>query len=129
MLETNQVKYGFFGKLMKKLIEFLSTVPSTNARIIFSFFLWGSTAIKYYSSDTWVPDGTWLMSLCALSGIDALQYISKRATHITPDGETVSQKIRSQAISSMRSSTAVPAAPAEEAPATDVQDLYNSQKG
>lgn len=128
MLETHKVKHAF-GKLVKKFIEFLSSLPSTNARIVFSFVLWGTTAAKYYSSDTWVPDGTWLMSLCALSGIDALQYISKRATHIAPDGETVSQKMRSQSMASMRSSVPVSTVKEEDTPVTDVQDLYNSQKG
>lgn len=69
---------------MKRLTDFLATLPSTNARIAVTLCCVFGTAIRYWSSGSWVPDAGWLTFLAAMSGIDVAQFMAKRSTHIPP---------------------------------------------
>lgn len=71
---------------MKRLTDWLATLPSTNARIAVTLLCVFGTAVRYWSSSGWVPDAGWLTFLAAMSGIDVVQFYGKRVTHSPPSG-------------------------------------------
>lgn len=70
-----------------KIIDFLAKLPTTNARIVSSIIMAFGTWIKVLVTG-WEPSLVWLGFLLAWAGIDAAQFVAKRATHITPEGHT-----------------------------------------
>lgn len=68
-----------------KVIGWLARMPSTNTRIAVSLLCVMGTAMRYWwSAPPWAPSGEWLAFLVALSGVDVLQFHSKRATQKEP---------------------------------------------
>ena len=67
----------------ERLNEWLSKLPSTNARVAVSLCCVVLTALAYCIA--WeAPEGgweAWLTFLAALSGLDAVQFFAKRKTH------------------------------------------------
>lgn len=67
---------------MKRITEWLATMPSTNTRIAVTLALVGLTGIAYCIA--WkAPDGgweAWLAFLATMSGLDAAQFFAKRKT-------------------------------------------------
>jgi len=82
---------------MNTLIDWLGKIPTTNARIIVTLLLALGTAIRYWVSghmmltgptagqwvQGWEPSWEWLAFLVTMSGLDAAQFLSKRATDAT----------------------------------------------
>lgn len=65
----------------------LADLPTTNARIGMTLFIFLGTAVKYWITDK-APDTQWLIFIAAMAGVDALQYGAKRATFLpTPPQE------------------------------------------
>lgn len=73
---------------MKRLTEWLATMPSTNTRIAVTLLCVLGTGVRYWTSASWVPDAGWLAFLAAMSGIDVLQFHSKRTTQSLPPSGT-----------------------------------------
>ena len=71
---------------MKRILEWLGQLPSTNTRIAVTLVCVFGTAVRYWASSSWVPDAGWLAFLAAMSGIDVLQFHSKRTTQTPPSG-------------------------------------------
>jgi hypothetical protein len=68
-----------------KVIGWLAKLPSTNARIAVTLGVVVGTAVRYWwSSPPWEPSGEWLAFLVAMSGVDVLQFHSKRQTQKDP---------------------------------------------
>ena len=65
---------------MNKLNQFLSTFPSTNARIVLSLLLFLGTGVRVLATNE-APPWEWLIFLGTAMGLDVLQYTSKRLTH------------------------------------------------
>lgn len=69
---------------MKRIREFLATLPSTNARIAVTLLCVFLTGLVYWACALlrrdWVPDAGWLTFLVAMSGIDVAQFYGKRVT-------------------------------------------------
>lgn len=70
--------------------EWLSKLPSTNARIASTLFLALLTTLRYLSSGmalgtlqiaAWQPSESWLLFLAAMSGLDLAQFYAKRKTY------------------------------------------------
>lgn len=65
---------------MRRVTEWLATLPSTNARIAVTLLICFGTAVRYWSSASWEPSANWLAFLAAMSGIDTVQFFAKRKT-------------------------------------------------
>lgn len=72
---------------MQKFIDFMAKLPTTNVRIVSSIVMAFGTWIKVLVTG-WEPSLVWLGFLIAWAGIDAAQFVAKRATYITPEGHT-----------------------------------------
>ena len=73
---------------MKKILDFIAKVPTTNTRIVSSIVMALGTWIKVLAIG-WEPPVVWLGFLVAWAGIDAAQFVAKRATHLTEEGHTI----------------------------------------
>ena len=73
---------------MKNILEFISKIPTTNARIVSSIVMAMGTWIKVLATG-WEPTLEWLGFLVVWAGIDAAQFATKRITHVTEEGHTV----------------------------------------
>lgn len=74
-------------------MNWLKTLPSTNARIAVTLVLCAATTVRYLGWGT--PDegaegwfGEWLLFLAAMAGIDALQFFGKRTTYAAPSPDS-----------------------------------------
>ena len=72
---------------MQKIIDFIARLTNTNVRIVSSIVMAFGTWIKVLVTG-WEPSLVWLGFLIAWAGIDAAQFVAKRATYITPEGHT-----------------------------------------
>lgn len=91
-------------KALDWLMERVGKMPSTNLRILVTLGLVIATGVVYLflaiktelfglhhaaaqplvtGDKAWVPDGTWLTFLGAMSGLDSLTFLAKRATDST----------------------------------------------
>ena len=73
---------------MKRLSVWLATMPSTNTRIAVTLLCVVGTAVRYWASASWEPSDGWLTFLVAMSGVDVLQFHSKRTTQALPPAGT-----------------------------------------
>ena len=73
---------------MKKILDFIARIPTTNARIVSSIVMALGTCIKVLSTN-WIPAWEWLVFLIAWAGVDAAQFATKRMTHLTEEGHSV----------------------------------------
>ena len=62
----------------------LETFPSTNGRIMLSLLLAFMTGVRVVFTN-WEPPLEWLGFLTAWAGLDVLQFVQKRKTHIGKD--------------------------------------------
>ena len=63
---------------MDKLLKWLGSLPTTQARIAVTLALAIGTAVRYWTSATWVPSLEWLGFLACYAGLDVAQFTSKR---------------------------------------------------
>jgi len=80
---------------MKKIIDFIGKLPTTNVRIVSSIVMALGTWVKVLSTG-WEPAIPWLAFLVAWAGVDAAQFTAKRMTHIPNNGNT--QPVSSDAL-------------------------------
>ncbi len=73
---------------MKKIVDFIGRLPTTNLRISSSIIMALGTWVKVLATG-WEPTVAWLGFLVAWAGIDAAQFTAKRMTHINTDGTTL----------------------------------------
>lgn len=71
---------------MRRVTEWLATLPSTNARIALTLFVVLGTAVRYWSASSWEPSVEWLAFLATMSGIDGVVFTMKRKTHSEKNG-------------------------------------------
>jgi hypothetical protein len=71
--------------LPDRIIDWLSRLPSTNARIAATIFCMMGTAFRYWwtagGPGQWQPSYEWLAFLAVMAGIDTAQFNVKRKTH------------------------------------------------
>ncbi len=60
------------------IIKFIGDLPTTKIRILFTVAIWVGTAIWIWSGG--LPSIEFLGTIVAMSGLDAVQHIGKRAT-------------------------------------------------
>lgn len=96
-MTVQQAFHQSFGQLPKFVVRapestlaLLGKVPTTNVRILVTLGAVMLTTLRYVTSDVWVPSLEWLGFLVAMSGVDAVQFYSKRVTH-TPGSPTTPQ--------------------------------------
>jgi hypothetical protein len=65
----------------RRLTAWLAAMPSTNARIAVTLLCVFGTAVRYWASSSWVPDGGWLTFLAAMSASDGAVFYLKRRTN------------------------------------------------
>lgn len=63
---------------MSKIIKFIGELPTTKIRILFTVAIWVGTAIWVFTGG--MPSIEFLGTIVAMSGLDAVQHIGKRAT-------------------------------------------------
>lgn len=66
------------------MTKWIAELPTTNVRIVVTILITIATAAVYLFTGR-ASDGQWLAFLAVMSGLDAAQYLSKRATYL-PDG-------------------------------------------
>ena len=83
--------------MTRRLLSWIGSLPTTNARIAVTLACTAATCVKVVASREWHPDEAWLLFLAGMSGIDVAQFGVKRvtqaeyksasATHAVPRGE------------------------------------------
>jgi hypothetical protein len=75
--------------LPDRMIDWLSRLPSTNARIAATIFCMLGTAFRYWwtagGPGQWEPSYEWLAFLAVMAGIDTAQFNVKRKTQHVPE--------------------------------------------
>jgi hypothetical protein len=109
-------------------VKYLNTVNTTNLRIFTTLVVYLLTTVVYlivaFLDKNWHPSIEWLAFIGLMAGIDTLQYVGKRATHIAPDGETVYEKIKNNTTSEVRKSEGVKKVESDgETATTDIQEI------
>ena len=69
---------------MKRVLEWLGQLPSTNARIAVTLCIVALTGLVYLVlaciGRSWEPSDSWLVFLATMSGIDGAVHVAKRLT-------------------------------------------------
>lgn len=89
----------------EKAVTLIGNLPTTNLRIVVTLALVVGTGLVYLAIALtlslripmpdaqpiapWEPSGEWLTFLAAMSGLDALQFTTKRMTHRSDGGGAV----------------------------------------
>lgn len=68
------------GKVHKTIAE----LPTTNARISVTLIIWFVTAARYWFGG-WEPSWEFLTTITVMSGLDAVQFRTKRQTAWKPE--------------------------------------------
>jgi hypothetical protein len=63
-----------------RVLDLLGRLPTTQARMVTTLAIILGTAVRYWSSITWIPSDAWLVFLGSLSGVDVAHFASKRLT-------------------------------------------------
>jgi len=58
-------------------------LPTTNIRILVTLGMFIATGAKYLITSNWEPSNEWLIFLCVMAGVDAVQHIGKRLSFKT----------------------------------------------
>lgn len=70
--------------ILDRAVELINKAPTTNLRILLTLGITLGTAIKYWTSSTWIPDWQWLIFLAGMAGLDVWQHHNKRKTSWSP---------------------------------------------
>ena len=67
--------------MIERTLELWGKLPTTQVRVTVTLCAVVATTVRYVASHTgWVPDMQWLGFLLLMSGVDAAQFLVKRAT-------------------------------------------------